>query len=71
MTVYILTTEAEADMRGIIRYTRKEWSAVQVRRYIAKLEKGIANLAAGQGSFKDMITGADVIEAACRTRSRR
>lgn len=54
MTAYILTTEAEADMRGIIRYTRKQWGAAQVRRYIGKLEQGIANLAAGQSSFKDM-----------------
>ncbi|MCC5064047.1 type II toxin-antitoxin system RelE/ParE family toxin [Xanthomonas campestris] len=54
MTAYVLTAEAEADLRGIIRYTRKEWGAAQVRRYIAKLEQGIAGLAAGQGSFKDM-----------------
>lgn len=54
MTAYILTAEAEADMRGIIRYTRKQWGAAQVRRYIGKLEQGIANLAAGQSSFKDM-----------------
>lgn len=41
-------------MRGIIRYTRKEWGDAQVRRYIAKLEKGITHLAAEQGPFKDM-----------------
>lgn len=54
MTAYILTAEAEADLRGIIRHTRKQWGAAQVRRYIGKLEQGIANLAAGQGPFKDM-----------------
>ncbi|HLS68387.1 MAG TPA: type II toxin-antitoxin system RelE/ParE family toxin [Kiloniellales bacterium] len=54
MTAYILTADAEADLRGIIRYTRKEWGAAQVRRYIAKLEKCISNLAAGQPSFRDM-----------------
>lgn len=54
MTAYILTAEAEADLRGIIRYTRREWGAAQVRRYIAKLEQGIARLAAGEGPFKDM-----------------
>lgn len=54
MTAYVLTAEAEADMRSIIRYTRKEWGAAQVRRYIAKLEQGIAHLATGQGSFRDM-----------------
>ncbi|HAV4990540.1 TPA: MFS transporter [Acinetobacter nosocomialis] len=50
----MLTAEAEADLRGIIRYTRREWGAAQVRRYIAKLEQGIARLAAGEGPFKDM-----------------
>lgn len=54
MTAYILTTDAEADLRGIIRYTRKQWGTVQVRRYIARLEHGIADLAAGRGSFRDM-----------------
>lgn len=54
MTAYILTAEAEADLRGIIRYTRKQWSTTQVRRYVSKLEQGIASLAAGQGTFKDM-----------------
>lgn len=54
MTAYVLTAEAEADLRGIIRYTRKKWGAAQVRRYIARLEEGIASLAAGRGSFRDM-----------------
>ncbi|WP_153100180.1 type II toxin-antitoxin system RelE/ParE family toxin [Paraburkholderia hayleyella] len=56
MTAYVLSAEAEDDLRGIIRYKRKrkQWGAAQVRRYIAKLEQGIAGLAAGQGSFKDM-----------------
>ncbi|MDR2173202.1 MAG: type II toxin-antitoxin system RelE/ParE family toxin [Burkholderiales bacterium] len=54
MTAWVLTADAEADLRDIIRYTRKEWGAVQVRRYIAKLELGINRLAAGQGAFKDV-----------------
>jgi plasmid stabilization system protein ParE len=37
---YILTAAAEADMRGIIRYTRKQWGDAQVRGYIATLEQG-------------------------------
>ncbi len=41
-------------MRGIIRYTRTAWGNAQARRYIAKLEQGIARLASGQGTFKDM-----------------
>ncbi|EBS5591245.1 type II toxin-antitoxin system RelE/ParE family toxin [Salmonella enterica subsp. enterica serovar Newport] len=54
MTAYMLTTDAEADLRGIISYTRKQWGTAQVRRYIARLEHGIADLAAGRGSFRDM-----------------
>lgn len=54
MTAYVLTSAAEADMRGIIRYTRKQWGDAQVRLYIGKLEQGIDRLAAGQGISKDM-----------------
>lgn len=54
MTGYILTAEAEADLRGIIRYTSKEWGPSQVRRYAAKLEQGIIDLIAGRGSYHDM-----------------
>ena len=51
---YVLTDAAEADMREIIRYTRKHWGDTQVRRYITKLELGIARLVARQGVFKEM-----------------
>ncbi|KAA0692033.1 type II toxin-antitoxin system RelE/ParE family toxin [Neorhizobium sp. P12A] len=54
MTAYILTAEAESDLRSVIRYTRAQWSAAQVRRYVSALERGIANLAEGKGPFKDM-----------------
>ena len=51
---YILTDAAETDLRDIIRYTSKQWGAEQARRYVAKLEQGIARLAARQGAFKEM-----------------
>lgn len=54
MISYILTTEAEEDVRSIIRYTRKKWGVAQVRSYIARLEKAMNNLAINQGYFKDM-----------------
>ena len=54
MTAYVLSAAAEADLRGIIRHTRKSWGAAQVRRYIIRLEQGIARLAAGQPPFSDM-----------------
>lgn len=54
MIAYVLTDEAEADLRGVIRHTRKHWGDAQVRSYIASLEQGFVDLAAGQGPFKDM-----------------
>ena len=51
---YALTDDAEADLRGIVRYTRKEWSAAQARTYVAKLKAGIARVAAEQGGFKEL-----------------
>jgi plasmid stabilization system protein ParE len=51
---YVLSDAAEADLREIIRYTLKQWSDAQVRRYASELQRRIARLAAGQGSFRDM-----------------
>lgn len=51
---YVLTAEAEADLRGIVRYTREQWGDAQVRRYITRLEQGFSRLATGQEAFKDM-----------------
>lgn len=56
MTGYILTEAAEADLRAVIRYTRKQWGDAQVHRYVAVLEQGIVSLAEGHGAFKDMST---------------
>lgn len=54
MTTYALTDAAEADLRGIVRYTRKQWGDAQVRSYVSRLEQGIERLAAGEGAFKEM-----------------
>lgn len=54
MIAYVLTDAAEADLRDIIRHTRKQWGDEQVRRYVIQLEQGIARLAAEQGTFRDM-----------------
>lgn len=50
----MLTEAAEADLRGIIRYTRKHWGDVQVRDYVADLEQGIGCLVKGEGAFKEL-----------------
>jgi len=51
---YLLTEAAEADLRDIIRYTRKQWGSAQVRRYITALERGLVRLAAREGVYQDM-----------------
>lgn len=53
---YLLTAEAETDLRGIVHYTRQQWGDTQVRRCIKKLQQGFSRLAAGQGLFEDMST---------------
>lgn len=50
----MLTEEAEADLRAIIRYTHKIWGTGRVRRYVAAMEQGMARVAAGEGHFRDM-----------------
>lgn len=51
---YTLTLAAEADLRDIIRYTRKQWGDAQTRSYVAKLQAGMEGVATGEGLFKDM-----------------
>lgn len=66
MTPYVLTAAAEADIRDIVRYTRRQWGDAQTRRYIAALERGIAAVAMGDGAFKDMsAVSADLRMARC------
>jgi plasmid stabilization system protein ParE len=51
---YVLAEAAEADLRGVIRYTMQRWGEQQVRRYVADLERGIARLAEGEGTFREL-----------------
>jgi toxin ParE1/3/4 len=53
-TAYVLTAAADADLRGIIRHTRRQWGDAQVRTYVAALTRGIEQIAAEQGRFQDM-----------------
>lgn len=50
----MLTLAAEADLRDIVRYTRKAWGDAQARRYAAQLERGLEAVVSGQGAFRDM-----------------
>jgi toxin ParE1/3/4 len=49
---YVLTSEAEQDLRGIIRYTRKKHGEKQVRTYVSQLKQGIKHLATGKGNSR-------------------
>ena len=51
---YVLLPDAEADLRGIIRYTCKQWGEAQTRTYIAKLKCCIESMADGDARSKDM-----------------
>lgn len=51
---YLLTAAAEADLRDVIRYTRRQWGDAQTRSYITKLTRGIERLAIGQGALKEI-----------------
>jgi plasmid stabilization system protein ParE len=54
MTAYLLSDDAEADVRAILGHTRKQWGNAQMRGYHAKLKQGMDRLARGQGVFKDL-----------------
>lgn len=51
---YVLLPDAEADLRGIIRYTRKQWGDAQARTYVAKLKTCLGRMANGDARSKDM-----------------
>jgi plasmid stabilization system protein ParE len=51
---FILHPAAEAELREIVRYTRKQWGAEQARDYAIKLRQCIQALADGKIPYKDM-----------------
>ena len=51
---YVLLPSADADLREILRYTRKQWGEAQARAYVAKLKRCVEKIATGQGFSKDL-----------------
>ncbi|MFY9642754.1 MAG: type II toxin-antitoxin system RelE/ParE family toxin [Rhodomicrobium sp.] len=51
---FVFHPAAEAELRGIVRYTSKEWGEAQARTYAAKLRRCIQALANGKKPYKDM-----------------
>ncbi len=51
---YVFHPAAEADLREIARYSRKQWGGAQTRAYTAKLKHCTETLAQGGGVYQDM-----------------
>ena len=51
---YVFHPAAEAELREILRYTRKNWGEAQAKKYAAKLRECIQALASDQKPFKNM-----------------
>lgn len=52
MAKYALTLEADADLDGIVDYTRRQWGDDQARRYLAQLRLCIEQIVAERGRYK-------------------
>jgi toxin ParE1/3/4 len=50
---FVYGGEAQAELLDIVRYTARQWGADQARAYVRQIDKAAAELAAGQGIYKD------------------
>lgn len=53
---FIYTHEAQVELREIVRYTALQWGVAQAREYAQRIDETAADLAAGQGVYKDWDT---------------
>lgn len=51
---YVLSHAAASDLRDIVRYTKKQWGSDQVVSYVARLQRGIEQLAASSAVGKGL-----------------
>jgi len=49
---YVLTIAAEADLREVLRYTRRQWGVAQARRYASQLQRCAEALAMGEARHR-------------------
>ncbi len=54
MASYVLAPGAQADLRDIARYTRRQWGKPQALKYRDRLEKCAETIALGEGRSKDL-----------------
>ena len=52
MAGYAFTGEADADLDGIVEYTRRQWGDGQARRYLAQLRQSLDQIADDSGRHK-------------------
>jgi plasmid stabilization system protein ParE len=52
---YLLSKEAEKDIRKIVRYTLENHGESQVEKYVTQLESCIINLSSGKGPHKKLV----------------
>jgi toxin ParE1/3/4 len=50
---FVYAREAQAELRDIVRHTVKQWGADQARTYARQIDDAAADLATGQGVYKD------------------
>ena len=50
---FVYAREAEAELREIVRYTARQWGAGQAQAYARLMDEAAADLALGQGVFKE------------------
>ena len=56
MTGYAFIGEADADLDGIVGYTRREWGDGQARRYLAQLRQSLDQIADDSAGHKIVTT---------------
>jgi len=51
---FLLSRQAEADLRSIVRYSREQWGEAQARTYLQAIKQAATRLAQGEGRYQDM-----------------
>ena len=50
---FVYSRQAQAELREIVRHTAQQWGADQARAYARQIDEAAADLASGEGVFKD------------------
>lgn len=50
---FVYARQAQAELREMVRHTARQWGAAQARTYARQIDEAAADLARGEGVFKD------------------